>query len=490
MTITYNNQTDYNSVNYLTLTEIPNILKVEEDIQGTKATFQIDLDGNLQSTVSGDGQYYITLLGETITSVMSPSNAKNKRFYVSADEDSTAYSMCQAFRNCSSLAAQFNIIYGGSSIYFVSKTLGSLFNQSGYFKTNIPPNQYITSYAQDGSVNSDLFNGKITLDVYSADTTSNHENYVTTLEKNLYGNECAFDVSPVLATFSEYGKTVPYCFNIDMTKGVGRYQGDWQHLGTVSGYTTIGYHANQSQKYMIAQNVQVLANTWRGSNGIMKLYTYNNLIPYSIMCSPDTFGWNIRVNVMNSAYASIYSFDSIGRRTTPDNLIVDTNIVIPQSAFTNAYYVDIIYNPNTSYSAATRFDIIKPLKATEYYQRIQWRNEYGGISFFDFTGARSESDNVEIDTYEKNVFDYHQNDSEFERKKIYKNQYEKTVKLSSHLMEEGGKWIFNSLMLSKKVWTYVNGKKYYIIPKSIEVNEDNTYNNIYKATLTYTYSDI
>lgn len=484
MDILYNNQWDYNNVNYLTLTEIPNIVKVQEYIQGTKATFQIDLDGNLQSTVSGDGQYYCTLLGETITSTMSSNNAKNKRFFISADEDSTAYSMCQAFRNCSSLAAQFNIIYGGSSIYFISKSLGTIFNQSGYFKTNIP-NQYITSSAQDGSVNSDLFNGKITLDVYSADTTSSHENYVTTLEKNFYGDECAFDVSPVLATFSEYGKTVPYCFNIDMTKGVGRNQGDWQHLGTVSGYTTIGYHANQSDKMLTMEGVQMLMHNVRDGKPLIR-YVYGDTIPYSLLIGKNIGGWSYSVSYKDSAFNELYNTGTITDHKSSDSYIADRVINIPSFVKNTAYYIDITIGGQNTY----RFNVIKPLKATEYYQRIEWRNEYGGISFFDFTGAKTETDNVNIETYEKNVFDYHDNDSEFERKKIYKNEYEKTVKLTSHLMEEQGKWIFNSLMLSKRVWTYVNGKKYYIIPKSIEVNEDNTYNNIYKATLTYTYSDI
>lgn len=483
MDIVYNNQWDYNDVNYLTLTEIPNIVKVQEYIQGTKANFEIDLEGNLQSTVSGDGQYYCTLLGETITSTMSPSNAKNKRFFISADEDSTAYSMCQAFRNCSSLAAQFNIIYGGSSIYFVSKSLGTIFNQSGYFKTNIP-NQYLTASSQDGSVNSDLFNGKITLDVYSADTTSSHENYVTTLEKNFYGDECAFDVSPVLATFSEYGKTVPYCFNIDMTKGVGRNQGDWQHLGTVSGYTTIGYHANQSEKMLTMEGVQMLMHNVREGKPLIR-YVYGNTIPYSLLIGKNNGGWSYSVSYKDSAFNELYNTGTQTDRRYDNSYIADRGITIPSFVKSTAYYVDITLGTETY-----RFNVIKPLKATEYYQRVEWRNEYGGISFFDFTGAKTETDNVNIETYEKNVFDYHQNASEFERKKIYKNQYEKTVKLSSHLMEEQGKWIFNSLMLSKKVWTYVNGKKYYIIPKSVEVNEDNTYNNIYKATLTYTYSDI
>lgn len=481
MTITYNNQTDYNSVNYLTLTEIPNILKVEEDIQGTRSNFEIDLEGNLQATVSGDGQYYITLLGETITSVMSPSNAKNKRFYVSADEDSTAFSMCQAFRNCSSLVANFNIIHGGSSIYFIAKTLGSLFNQSGYFKTNIS-NQYITTSVQNGSVNSDLYNGKITVDVYKESTA--HTNYITSLEKNYYGDECAFDVSPVLATFSEYGKTVPYIFNINMVKGNGRYQGDWQFLGSVSGYTTIGYHANQSDKMLTMEGVQMLMHNVREGKPLIR-YVYGDTIPYSVLIGTNVGGWSYSVSYKDSAFNELYNTGTQTDRRYENSYIVDRGITIPSFVKSTAYYVDITLGTETY-----RFNVIKPLKATEYYQRVEWRNEYGGISFFDFTGARTETDNVDIETYEKNVFDYHQNDSEFERKKIYKNEYEKTVKLTSHLMEEQGRWIFNSLMLSKKVWTYTNGKKYFIIPKSIEVNEDTNYNGIYKATLTYTYSDI
>ena len=325
MTITYNNQTDYNSVNYLTLTEIPNILKVEEDIQGTRSNFEIDLEGNLQATVSGDGQYYITLLGETITSVMSPSNAKNKRFYVSADEDSTAFSMCQAFRNCSSLVANFNIIHGGSSIYFIAKTLGSLFNQSGYFKTNIS-NQYITTSVQNGSVNSDLYNGKITVDVYKESTA--HTNYITSLEKNYYGDECAFDVSPVLATFSEYGKTVPYIFNINMVKGNGRYQGDWQSLGSVSGYTTIGYHANQSDKMLTMEGVQMLMHNVREGKPLIR-YVYGNTIPYSLLIGKNIGGWSYSVSYKDSAFNELYNTGTITDHKTSDSYIADRVINIP-----------------------------------------------------------------------------------------------------------------------------------------------------------------
>ena len=475
MNITYNNLSSPSNI--LTFTEVPNILKISENVTGTKCTIQFSMSNGLRQTVTGDSQYYITLFGETISNVMAPESANNKRFYISDDAESTAMSIARAFRNCGSLNADFYIFGNGSTVEIIAKTIGKKITTANYLQRNIPGDKMGVS-VQDGSSTSILFNSKIQVDVYNSNA-ANVNNFITTLEKNWYGDECAFDMSPVLSTFSEYGQTQPYTFVLN----VFRDNGEWQNQGTVSGNTTIGYHANQSDKYKYAQGVQMLLNKNRGTNGTMILYTYNNVIPYSVLCGSDTSGWNVKVSVKDSAFNEVYANTSTSSRTT-SNMIVDTNATIPQTAIKNGYYVDITVGTQT-----TRFNIIKPLKATEYYQRILWRNEYGGISFFDFTGSRSESDSVDIETYEKNIFDYHDN-SEFERKMIYKNDYKKSVSLTSHLLEEDGKWIFNSLMRSKKVWTTINGKIYYIIPKSIDVQEDQTYNNIYTVKLTYEYSDI
>ena len=75
-------------------------------------------------------------------------------------------------------------------------------------------------------------------------------------------------------------------------------------------------------------------------------------------------------------------------------------------------------------------------------------------------------------------------------KKIYKNDAKKQVKVASHLLESDGRWFANSLMRSKKVWTRINNKTHYIIPKNIDVQEDGTYNNIYTVELTYEYSQL
>lgn len=470
----------YNNVsspsNMLTFTDIPNILKVSQPISGSKAVFYFDFEGDLRQSVTADSQYYVTFLGETVSNVMNPSDAKNKRFYISSDEDGTAMSFARALRNCGSIAADFNIIHNGPTVTLYAKTIGQKWsNVANYIQRNIPTDKLAT-HGVDGNASSVFFGGKIDVNVFSADTYSN-EAYVTTLEKNYYGDECAFDMSPVLATFSEFGKTTPYLFSLDLV----REDGEWQSIGNVSGKTTVGYMANQSDKYLTASGVQMLINNKRGANGSI-LYTYGNTIPYSTLCGDNTGGWTIIISCKDSAFNEIYTYTTTARKTSSNN-IFDSAIEIPNNFFRDAYYVDITLGVKMY-----RFKVIKPLKATEYYQRIQWRNEYGGISFFDFTGARSETDNVDIETYEKNIFDYHDIDA-FERKRIYRNDYKKTVKLTSHLMEEDGKWIFNSLMKSKRVWTTVNGKVYYIIPKSIEVNEDQNYNNIYTATLTYEYSD-
>ena len=476
MIITYNNITSPSDV--LTFTGVPNILKISENVGGSKARFGFFIGNGLRSTVTGDSQYYVTFFGETITNVMNPSNANNKRFYIADNSLSTAMSMARAFRNCASLAAEYDIqvVEESTEILFSAKSIGKKITDANYLQRNIP-NEYMGVSIVDGE-GSTFFDSKIDVDVY-ASASSTSGNYLTTLEKNWYGNECAFDMSPVLGTFSEYGLTKPYSFVINIFQS----NGEWNKLGTVSASTTIGYHSNQSDKFKYAQGTYLLLNKNRGVDNVMTLYTYSNVIPFSVMCGSNTLSWNLTVSVKDSAFNEIYANTIQGSRSSA-SYIVDSSVTIPQTAFTSAYFVDFTIGGET-----TRFNVIKPLKATEYYQRVEWRNEYGGISFFDFTGSRSESDSVDIETYEKNIFDYYVNDH-FEKKMIYSNGYNKSVSLTSHLMDADGRWIFNSLMCSKKVWTYVNGKKYFIIPKSIDVQEDSTYNDIYTAKLTYEYSDI
>ena len=472
MNITLNGLTNPSSL--LTFTDVHNILKVSENISGTKAHFTFEFVGHLETTVTGDGQYYVTFLGETVSNVVSPQNSNNKRFYIS-DVDTTAANFARALRNCGTLMAEFNIIHSANQVTLLAKTIGQKWsNVSNYFTTNIPLAN-LNAQGTDGTSYSSLFGAKVDVDVYSG-ASYNNSNYVTTLEKNFYGNECAFDVSPVLSTFSEYGKTIPYSLALSLITA----DGEWVELNGVTANTTYGYLANQSDKYKYINNVQMLINT----NREQIRYVYGDTIPFSFLWADGVSGFTVTVEYLDSAYNVIHTATVQYSTSGYDSHIVDTSISIPSEYSASTYYVDIIIS-NMTY----RFNVIKPLKAADDYQRVFWRNEYGGISFFDFTGARSESDGIEVETYEKSIYDYYENDA-FERKKIYSQRITKSVKLTSHLMAEDGRWEFNSLMRSKQLWTVINGKTHYIIPKSVEVNEDQNYDNIFTATLTYEYSDL
>ena len=154
-------------------------------------------------------------------------------------------------------------------------------------------------------------------------------------------------------------------------------------------------------------------------------------------------------------------------------------------AFDKAFYIDI----QLGNGPKLRFNVIKPLKATEYSQRIYWRNCQGGISFFDFTGGKTIDNSISTETYQKQNFDYYDYDmyNRNSLNKPYDIDVNTTYTLKSHLFEADGRWIFNDLILSKRVWTIINGEYYMVIIDSITVDEiDN--NNIYQATIKFHFS--
>ena len=126
------------------------------------------------------------------------------------------------------------------------------------------------------------------------------------------------------------------------------------------------------------------------------------------------------------------------------------------------------------------------MKMTEYYQRVVWRNSYGGLSFFDFTGQRNESRSLDTKTYQKNIYDYYTSEVT-EMDKIYDNDVEYTVTLKSHVIDSDGRYLFNDLMQSPYVWTVINAVKYAIIIDSVSIDETDR-NDIYEVTVKYKYS--
>lgn len=471
--ITYNNLGS--PTNLITFTDIPNILKVEDSSGGTYATFTFMVVQSFKTQTTSDGQWWITFLGETITNVLDPKGAINKNFLVADTAIATAASITRALRNCPGIIANFNVEQDGSSVILTAKAVGQVWtNIEGYINTNVP-NTYITMTGTDGSADSDLNGSQISVDVYT------DGNYITTLTKNWYGGEAAFNMSPVLTTISEYGMVVPYSFSISSLKG-----GNYALLGNVTGnYSSIGYMVNQGYKYLTMDGIVVAQNYSRGENrGVDNnsiLYLYQPKIDVSIYTG-NVGGFTYRIDYLDSAFNTITSYTST--RQCFSYSLLDLMFQLNHAGyafFQQAFYIDL-----TLGTTKIRYNVIKPLKATEYSQRILWRNSYGGISFFDFTGQRSETRDLELMTYQKNIFDYY-TDPMNSLEKPYDNEVKYTVTLKSHLFEHDGKYIFNDLIQSAQVWTEVNGENYEIIIDSVSVDETDR-NDIYEATVKYRYS--
>ena len=179
MNIRYNNLT--NPSNLLTFSDVPNILSLDATITGTKGVFSFTFKGNLQSQVTGDSQYSVTFMDETVSNVMNPKNAKNKRFYISNDPTTTAVYFAKALRNCPSLSAQFDIENDGAEVELVSKTYGRTWTLNpNYLVMNIP-SIYLTANGNDGTVSPvDVFQSNVLVDLYVP--SGNGFKYVTTLE--------------------------------------------------------------------------------------------------------------------------------------------------------------------------------------------------------------------------------------------------------------------------------------------------------------------
>ena len=477
MNITYNGLNNPTSI--ITFTDVPNILKIKEDNYGMNTSVSLTVNNTLYGATTTDGQWKITFLGETISNVVDPARAINKLFVVMPTAADTAYSIARALRNCPTVSANYTVMTNNNVVTITSKIIGKIINGrwTSYFQTNIPWSHLNWAY-QDGLTSAQLYQSKIDVDIY------NNGEYVTTLEKNYYNGECAFDLSPVLTTFAKIGSAVPYSFEVRSVGGLDR-DGVISLLGTITGnYISVGYMVNQGAKFLDNTIFNIAQNMSRGKDrefeNNMLLYLYEPSIPISFYRG-NSGGMDINIYYKDSAFNTFYTQTTTWRNTDSSKVLIDMTLQLSPSIFRQAFYIDVNLG-----GRVVRYNVIRPVTMTEYSQRIYWRNSYGGVSFFDFTGQRSETRDFELTTYQKSIYDYY-DDPKNELEKIYDNNVKYTVTLKSHLFENDGKYIFNDLIQSPEVWTVINGETYAIILDSVSVDEVNQ-NDIYEATVKYHYS--
>ena len=455
------NNISSNPTGYVFFTDVPNILTVDEYNDGTKANVLLHLNNNLATATTKDNQWYIKINGETISNVLEYTNAVNKNFYIRPNDNaSTAYYITRALRNCPTIAATFNIPSDVTDdIYLFAKQIGAIPID---VETNIP-DDYLEITKTSGTSSSSLNNALVDVEIAS------DSNYITTLEKSAYNASTAFDLSPVLNTIADYGKATPFTLQVSaLNNGIASSIGS---VGT--NHIANGYKANDSLDYIYRNDI-IFAQNIAGT-----LYIYNRILPISFYNPDNNGGTTIIINYLNSLKESIYEYSTTWRSTDSSKKLIDYELELEDRYLSLASYVRLrIGNVETIY------EVIKPLKATEGYTRVYWRNEYAGTSFFDFTGEKTTSENITNEEYQKNNFDYYTS-TIYEDKKLYDKKAVQTVTLRSHLISKDGIWIFNSLKKAKKVWTNENKA---IIIQSVQLEEQDN-NDVYIATITYTFSN-
>ena len=479
ISLKYNNIPSESATSFVTLTDIPNLVEIDNSADGfSLASLEITISGSW-STASNTDPWFVTINGETITGVDDYRNAINKNFFISTGNTSTAASMAKAIRNCPSLAASFTVISYENKVELLARNKGAF-----TWSTTTNATAYTSFSASNGTVADELIGGTVQVSVLD-----NSSNFITSLEKSYYESGMMFDVTPVLTTMAERGKTVPYKLEVSATKNDGTYMS----LGSITGNSiSQGYMVNQGFRYiplgtlpnnwMIAQNVS--RGSSKGDRNNTLLYVYGDTIPVSWYHKTLT---SLSVDVMYLSSAHAIEHTETKTLTDASNgWLHNAEILFNSTYKRDAYYIGLkFYNGDTIYGYLV-YNVIKPLKATEYYQRIYWRNSYGGISFFDFTGQKSESRDLEVTTYTKNIYDFYTQDRN-EKDMPYENEVKYAVTLKSHIIEQDGVYVFNDMIQSPEVWTEINGEEYGIILDSVSVDEDNR-NNLFTATIKYKYS--
>ena len=487
--------------NTVSFTRLPNILKIKENNNGTPASATITISD--LSRVTSTKEYTLIINGVKLISTLSLVNAGGNKFYLSnsnSDKTIVAYKLVETLRGLSTLPLNYDITLATASDGTLSPVITIVAKNNGMqFDLNIEgtliDNNIATVSFTSGTSSSNLLKGimnKVLVEVYQVNNPSTQDRigsttyqmgtYLTTLTKEAFGEEVSFDLSPLFSAITDYNTLSEVNLYIYiMNDNTLTLAGIMKDI-----YFTTGYMVNQGVNYLPVPSTQLAQNVSRGTtkstiNNTI-LYVYQPTIQFTLYVPFATTAAktiNLKVYYINSANIPI-------KTTTTSYYIVKSMtspvINLDQELFNRSFYIDVEI-PDVG---KLRYNVIKPLKATDEIQRVYWTNSYGGISFFDFTGTRTETRKTKVDYYQQNLFDYYDKDSA-QLNKVYNKDVSITVSLSTHSIEKDGTWQFFDLQNSSNAWTYVNGKKYFITITDLKITESQV-NNIYTATVEYEYS--
>lgn len=506
MELTYNGLTNCQDI--ICFTGVPNLITYTgSSTINTKAKYSLIIE-TLNFVETGK-QYYISLGDYRINSVPEIDMAGGTNFWLpQVDSYINQVACCQsivrALRNLPYIAANYNVWVSDNDegiltndLYIEAKKPGAEYNLTPSWNM-IPDNNNNTFVrTRNGASNDDMLQGndnKISVDVYRYTEQSRigetpditKREYLTTLEKNYSGSPVTFNVTPILSTIAKEGEMEQFCFTI---YGFSGGQNRFSHI-TEPAYITPGYQVNQSEPFIgTFTNRFFAANLSRGDErdqfNKTYLYAYYHTLDFSLYVRTGIVKTIATVKYVDSAGTVTHAISHSLNTYDMTQSLKDFSLTLDEEYFNAATYIDLEI-PDIG---TIRYNVIKPINATDAREaeRIYWRNEYGGISFMDFTGERTEQRKEEIELYQKQNFDFYTADGR-ELTKVYSKKIPITVKHKTHNIDGNGKWLLFSLQNSSTAWTERNGQKYYIHIDDLEIKEASNAGHIYTGNITYSFS--
>lgn len=488
-----------NPNNIITFTNCPTILTVSDSWTGTRARSVINV-ANLSSARTPE-EYTISVGDYIIRGTGDLTKSVGNRFYLTSSN--TLANRVLVARKIVDAISSLGGITMSYRVWQDSDTNGQLLPRviveaisvgidNVIIRINDPmPSGIVTIDSTMGSISS-IFNGSITnkihVDIYKNNIPENRINgttwtrgsFIAQLEKAVWGGNVSFDLSSIFNTESEIGTLSEYEMII-----YSEVDGNITALGDLKNiYATPGYFVNQGGAFIpkftgcyLAQNVS-RGNSVGGVNQSI-LYVYYNSIVFSLYADISMGTVECTIDYLNNSQTSL--------GTEKQNIFCGNNLntftlSLNQFFLQQSSYVDLTI-PNIG---KLRYTVVRPIHATDEIQRIYWTNSYGGTSFFDFTGTRTEERKTDIETYERSLYDYYTSNRQ-ELKKIYSKEVKITVTLTTHNIVKDGTWQLFDLQNSYNAWTTVNGKEYAIHITDIQVDETDVA-GIYTAQIEYEYS--
>jgi len=505
MELTYNNLTSCRDI--VCFTNVPNLVTYTgSSTVNTKTKITIII-ASLQN-VDPNKTYHIYIGDYQIASVPELDMQGGTNFWLPQTDSydnqlACCNSIVRALRNVPYIAANYNVWISDNNegvptndLYIEAKKPGAEYNLPiSWDLEEVGQNTF--TRLTEGSSNDDMLQGndnKISVDVYrytvqsriGATPSAANREYLTTLEKNYSGRPVTFNVSPILSTIVKDGEMEQYCFTIYGFSG-GKMK--FSHM-TEPAYITPGYQVNQSEPFIgtftnrfFAQNVS--RGDERDQFNKTYLYIYDNTLPFSLYVKNGITQTQCTVNYINSAGGTIATQQYSVWSTDSTNSLNHFSLQLDDDNFKKSNYIDLVI-PDIG---TVRYNVIKPINSADEreFERVEWYSEYGGISFMDFTGARTETRKEDIELYSKQNFDFYTADGR-ENTRVYSKKIPITVKHKTHNIDRNGIYLLYSLQNSSVAWTTINGQKYYIHIEDLEIKEATNANHIFTGTITYSFS--